>query len=210
VIGGLPDLGGATRLVLVRHAEPDEPELGRVCGHTDVLLGPAGRRRAAALARALAAVPLAAVYASPLARALETARPVAAAHGLEPVVRPELRELDFGEVDGLRFEEIEAGFPKLVRAWADAPESVRFPGGESLADLRARALPAALAIRDAHPGGSAVVVAHAGVIRVVLADALGLPDGALFRLDQAHGGVSVVDWLDGTPLVRVVNASLGL
>jgi broad specificity phosphatase PhoE len=208
---GLPQQGAATRLVLVRHAEPDGAALGRVCGaRTDVPLGPAGRAHADRLATALSAEPLAAVYASPLTRALETALPLAHAHGLEPVLAEDLRELDFGEVDGLRFEEIETGHPELFRAWMDAPETVRFPGGESLDDLRARVLPAVARIRSRHGGEAAAVVAHAGVLRVVLADALGLTDGALFRLDQVHGGVSVVDWLGETPVVRVVNAAAGL
>jgi len=210
VIGNLPPHGAATRLVLVRHAEPDGPALGRVCGRTDVPLGAAGRRRADALGVALAASPLAAVYASPLARALETARPIAAAQGLEPVTCDDLRELDFGDVDGLRFEEVETRYPELARAWTETPASVRFPGGESLADLRARVLPAVAAIRARHRAAAVAIVAHAGVLRVVLADALGLPDDAFFRLDQAHGGVSVVDWLADTPVVRVVNAAAGL
>ena len=208
---GLPQQGGATRLVLVRHAEPDGAALGRVCGaRTDVALGPEGRAHADRIAAMLSHQPLTAVYASPLTRALETARPLAHAHGLDPKVVDDLREFDFGEVDGLRFEEIEAGHPELVRAWTDAPETVRFPGGESLADLRARVLPTIAEIRARHDGEAVAVVAHAGVLRVVLGDALGLTDGALFRLDQAHGGVSVVDWLGGVPVVRVVNAAAGL
>jgi len=183
VIESLPHHGAATRLVLVRHAEPDGSARGRVCGRTDVPLGAAGRRQADALGVALAAPPFAAVYASPLARAFETARPIAAAHRLDP---------------------------NVVHAWAKTPGSVRFPGGESLTDLRARVLPAVETIRGRHPGAAVGIVAHAGVLRVVLGDALGLPDDGFFRLDQSHGGVSVVDWLDGTPLVRVVNAAAGL
>ncbi len=114
-------------------------------------------------------------------------------------------------MDGLRFEEIEAGSSRSSSApgWM-RPSTVRFPGGESLADLRARVLPAVAGIRARHGGEAVAVVAHAGVLSVVLADALGLTDGALFRLDQAHGGVSVVDWLGETPVVRVVNAAAGL
>ena len=208
---GLPQQGGATRLVLLRHAEPDGAALGRACGcRTDVPLGAAGRAHADRLAAALSAEPLAAVYASPLVRALETALPLARAHSLEPILADDLRELDFGDVDGLRIDEIEAAHPEIFRAWMDAPGTVRFPGGESLADLRARVLPAVADIRARHGGEAVAVVAHAGVLRVVLGDALGLTDGALFRLDQAYGGVSIVDWLGETPVVRVVNAAAGL
>jgi broad specificity phosphatase PhoE len=202
----LPDRGAATRVVLVRHAETEESARGRCYGRLDVQLSPLGLRQAQALAASLADIALAAVYASRLSRALDTARPIAAAQGLEPVVLAALGELDFGEVEGLSYDEIEAERPELFRAWMDDPARVIFPGGESLADLRARVLPALAELRARHDREAVAVVAHGGVVRVVLAEALGLEDGALFRLDQAAGGVSVVDWLDEVPLVRVVNA----
>jgi broad specificity phosphatase PhoE len=90
----------------------------------------------------------------------------------------------------------------------ESPTSVRFPGGEGYADLRARVLPAFAELRERHDGEAVAVVAHGGVVRVVLADALGLEDGAVFRLGQAHGGVSIVDWVGGAPVVPVVNALL--
>jgi len=204
----LPDQAEATRVVLVRHAETEDSGRGRCYGRLDVRLSPQGLRQAQALAAALAGPPLAAVYASPLSRALDTARPIAAAQGLEPAVIEALAELDFGEVEGLRYDEIESQRPELFRAWMDEPARVRFPGGEGLPDVRARVVPALAEIRARHEGHAVAVVAHGGVIRVVLAEALGLEDGALFRLDQAEGGVSVVDWLDGVPLVRAANATL--
>jgi alpha-ribazole phosphatase len=204
----LPERGEETRVVLVRHAETEESARGRCYGRLDVQLSQRGLHQAEGLAAWLAGLRLAAVYASPSSRALETARPIAAAHGLEPSVLDALAELDFGEVEGLRFDEIEAERPELFRAWMDDPGQVRFPGGEGLADLRRRVLPALAEIRARHDRQAVAVVVHGGVIRVVLAEALDLEDGALFRLDQAEGGVSVVDWLDGVPLLRVANATL--
>jgi broad specificity phosphatase PhoE len=203
----LPDRAAATRVVLVRHAATDDSMRGRCYGRLDVALSPRGIRQAAALAAALGELGLAAVYTSPLARAADTARPIAAALALEPVVVEALRELDFGEVEGLAYDEIEAERPELFRAWMDDPARVRFPGGESLACLRARVLPALAGIRTIHERETVAVVAHGGVIRLALAEALGLTDGAIFRLDLAEGGVSVVDWLDDVPIVRVVNAA---
>lgn len=204
----LPEAGGATRLVLVRHAAPEESAAGRCYGRLDVGLSPAGRRQAAALAEALRALPLAAVYTSPLRRALETAAPLAAAAGLPPAADEGLVELDFGELEGMAYDEIVRERPDLYRRWMEEPTAVVFPGGESYADLRARVLAAVRAIRERHAGETVALVAHGGVVRVVVADALGLEDGAVFRVDQSHGGVSVVDWLGGTPVVRVVNAVL--
>ncbi len=204
----LPPQGAATRVVLVRHGETDEAMRGRCYGRLDVELSPEGRRQAAALAGALTDVPLAAVYSSPLRRALETATTIAAAQGLEPVAEDALSEIDFGELEGAPYEEIRAERPELFRVWMETPASVRFPGGEAFADLRARVLPAVAEIRARHEGEAVAIVAHGGVVRIALADALGLADGAVFRLGQAYGGVSVVDWIEGAPVVPVVNAVL--
>lgn len=205
----LRDRGIATRLVLVRHAETEERARGVCIGRLDAPLGRAGHRQAERLAAALADPPLAAVYTSPLSRARDTAGPLGAAHGVEPVVVQELLELDFGELEGLPFAQIEAERPALFRAWMETPDELRFPGGESLADLRARVRPAVAALRARHERQAIAIVAHAGVLRVVLADALGLEGPAVFRLDQSAGGVSVVDWVGATPVARVVNALPG-
>jgi alpha-ribazole phosphatase len=204
----LPAHGGRTRLVLVRHADTDAAMRGRCYGRLDVGLSPEGRRQARELGRALRGISVAAVYSSPLSRALDTAAAIAAPHGLEPVVEDSLRELDFGELEGMLYKDIEAARPELFREWMETPGSVRFPGGEALADLRARVRPAVAEIRERHEGEVVALVAHGGVIRIVLADALDLTDGAFFRLGQAFGGLSVVDWVDGSPVVAVVNAVL--
>jgi broad specificity phosphatase PhoE len=204
----LPPQGGATRFLLLRHGETDRELRGRCYGRLDVELSPEGRRQAASIAAALADVHLDAVHSSPLARALDTARALADGRGLEPVAEPGLAEIDFGELEGLAYEDVRAERPGLFREWMETPTSVRFPGGESFAELRARVLEAVAGIRALHAGGAVAVVAHGGVVRVVLADALGLADGLVFRLDQAYGGLSVVDWVADAPVVRVVNAVL--
>jgi alpha-ribazole phosphatase len=204
----LPERRGATRAVFVRHGEPDESMQGRCYGRLDVPLSAAGLRRAAAVAEALRSHEIEAVYTSPLQRASDTARAVASPHGLDPVPRDALRELDFGELEGMSHEEIESGYPDLYRFWMEDPSTVRFPGGEALSDLRARVLPEVAGIRERHEGRSVAVVAHGGVVRVVLAEALELPDMAFFRLDQPYGAVSVVDWVESVPIVRVAGAVL--
>ena len=204
----LPERGSATRLVLVRHGEPDESMHGRCYGSLDVPLSAAGLRRAAGVGEALRTHELDAVYSSPLQRAFDTARAVASAHGLEPVPREALRELDFGELEGMSHDEIASDYPELYRFWMDDPSAVRFPGGEALSDLRARVLPEVAGIRERHEGQAVAVVAHGGVVRVVLAEALELPGSAFFRLDQPYGAVSVIDWIEGVPVVRVAGAVL--
>jgi alpha-ribazole phosphatase len=205
---GLPPQGEATRLLLVRHGETDVSMRGRCFGRLDVGLSEEGRRQADALGAALRKVRLAAVCSSPLVRALDTAEAIARPHGLRPLALDALGELDFGEVEGLTYDGIRAERPGLYREWMESPATVRFPGGESFADLRARVVPAVSEIVERHRGDVVAVVAHGGVVRVVLADALGLEDGAAFRLGLACGGLSVVDRPPGTAVVPLVNAVL--
>src|SRR5581483_2517668 len=132
-VGGARRRGRAdvSRLVLVRHAEPAEDARGLCYGSLDVGLSAEGTRHAAELAAVLAGVKCDAVYTSPRMRALDTARPIAAAHELAPVVVDDPREIDFGDFEGRRYEEIEQTEPELYRAWMATPTRVRFPGGES-------------------------------------------------------------------------------
>jgi broad specificity phosphatase PhoE len=191
-----------SQLILVRHAEPEEDARGRCYGSLDVGLSPAGREHALALAPRLARLGYDAVYSSPRARARETAE--ACSSGV--VIDDGLRELDFGELEGRTYDEIAASEPDLYRAWMETPTRVTFPGGESYADLKERAVASLGRITREH--AAALVVTHGGVIRAGLAEWLSLPDEAIFRIDQRYGGVTIVDWLDGVPLVRLVNAEL--
>jgi broad specificity phosphatase PhoE len=194
-----------TRLVLIRHAEPVPDVLGRCYGSLDVDLSSAGRAHAQQLGSALAHLPLAAVYTSPRIRTVRTAGAVAAPHGLEPTVEDDLRELDFGDFEGRTYDAIAASHPDVYRCWMEAPTEVEFPGGESYALLRERVLGAVERIRARHPQGTAAVVSHGGPLRVLLGEALQMPAAAIFRLAQGYGGVSTIEWIEGVPLVRLVN-----
>jgi alpha-ribazole phosphatase len=196
----------ATRLFLCRHGEPEEPVRGRICGALDVGLSPRGREQAKQLAAALAPASFAAVYTSPLKRALETARVIAAARHLAPLEVDELQEIDFGAFEGLTYDEAAARYPDVYRTWMEDPARVRFPGGEAYQDLRARVAAAFAEIPQRHEGRALTVVAHGGVIRAVLATWLEMSPEAAFRLDVSYASVTVVDWLEGGPVVRLLNA----
>jgi broad specificity phosphatase PhoE len=175
-----------TRLLLCRHAEAGNAAQG------------------AALARALEPAAPAAVYTSPLARALETAAAVAAVHGLTPVEVDDLREIEFGDAEGLSFDELPES---LRRALLREPEDVRFPGGENYPELQHRVCTALDEIVARHQGATVAVVSHAGAIRAALAAWLSIPDAASFRIDQRPASINVVEWNDGVPFVRLVNGA---
>lgn len=168
---------------------------GRCYGTLDVGLSDTGRAHARELAARVSAD---VVWTSPRRRARETAAPFASS----PLVDDDLRELDFGDFEGRTFDEIAATEPELYRAWMETPTRVRFPGGESYADLKIRAL---RSLERIWTEGDAVVVTHGGVIRAGLSEWLGIPDEAIFRIDVGYGGVTVVERVGGTPIVRMVN-----
>ena len=190
-----------TRLLLIRHAEPDEDARGRCYGRLNVALSPTGLASAERLAESLREVELDAVYVSPRLRAVQTA---AALRG-RPTVDDRLRELDFGELEGRAYDEIEREHPDLFRRWMETPTLVRFPGGESYAELRERVAAAMDDVVAAATDRTVALVSHGGVIRAALARALGLPEERAFAFDVGYARISVIDWFDGTPVVRLVN-----
>ena len=175
-----------TRLILCRHAA-----VGSTAETQD-------------LAVALAGIPLAAVYTSPVERAVETARAVGAAHGLVPIEIADLREIEFGDVEGLEFDRYP---PQLQTELLNDPLSVRFPGGETFGELRLRVCRALDDVVTRHTGESVLIVTHAGSIRAALAAWLGIEGDAIFRIDQRTASVNVVDWVEGTPIVRLLNGT---
>jgi alpha-ribazole phosphatase len=156
-------------LTLVRHASTTLNEQRRYQGWCDHPLSDRGRAEAADLARRLAGERWDRVLSSDLARARDTAALLAP--GAEVVPDPRLRELDFGAWDGLTYDEAEARDPEAIRRWIDDPLGVRPPGGESFTDFRARVV---AALHDLPLEGSALVVAHGGPVRLLVAELLGL------------------------------------
>lgn len=199
----------STWLYLVRHGEVREGAEGRFVGHTDPPLSETGLEQARRVGRALAELPIEAVYSSDLLRSRQSAAEVARPLGLEPVAVPALREMAMGRWEGLTLQEIAARDPDLLTAWLARLDTFVFPGGEGLLQLRARVLPALREILDRHAGRRVVVVAHGGPNRVILAEALGLPLAHLLRLGQEYGGLSLIEYRADTAIVHRLNQPPG-
>jgi alpha-ribazole phosphatase len=194
-----------TRLILVRHGQTAATANGRFCGRLDVPLSAGGVQQAREVARWLKGVPLTAIYSSPLKRTRDTAEVIAGWRHLPVTLLDDLAEIDFGAFDGLTFDEARQRSPQLYEVYLAAPTAIQFPNGESLSQLKRRVARAIELITRTHAGKIVLVVAHAGVNRLVLAEALGLPLEQLFRLDQRPAAINVVDYFDQTTVVRLVN-----
>lgn len=189
----------ATRVFLVRHGATVLTEEDRFAGSIDVPLADAGREQARRLAARLDGEPIAAVYASDLERAVDTAAIVAEPHGLPVVKRREFREISHGQWERMTREEVLERFPKEAAAWDDDPFSFAPEGGETGLAVTARALPALLELVSAHAGESFLVVSHKATIRLVLSSLLGF-DPRRYRdnLDQSPAALNIVDFREPT------------
>jgi alpha-ribazole phosphatase len=197
-----------TRLYLVRHGQVAEGHTDRYHGNNDIGLSPLGVRQLEDLAAQLHQVALAGVYASNLSRALTGADIISRGRQVAAQVIPEFREIHFGVWEGLSFTEIAERYPAELQArFRDLP-NFRIPEGESLMDVRARALPRLNDLIQTHHGRAFIIVAHAGVNRVILSEALGLPPDNLFRLDQNYGCLNVIDYFPDMAVVRLINGGV--
>ena len=197
-----------TRLYLIRHGQVADGHTHLYHGHNDIELSPAGVGQLKKVADQLRAAPLSGAYASDLTRAFQGAELICEGRDLTPEAVPEFREINFGLWEGLSFAEIAAHYPEDLQARFNDLPNFRIPGGESLMDLGNRALPRLKELVQKHQGQSFAVVAHAGVNRVILCDALGLSLENLFRLDQNYGGLNVIDYFPDLAVVRMVNGGV--
>jgi probable phosphomutase (TIGR03848 family) len=193
-----------TLLLLIRHGHT--PTAGKVLTGWErgVHLTEAGRAQADSLVGRLEGVPLAAIYSSPLERCRETAAPLAASRGLAVRARRGLIETGYGEWTGRSIRQLKR--TALWRTLQRSPSAVRFPGGESLRDVQARGVDAALAIAAEHPGKTVALVTHADVVRLILAHFAGMHPDLFERLTVEPGSISAVA-LGGDGAVRVVKVN---
>jgi alpha-ribazole phosphatase len=164
-------------LHMVRHGDTTHAAEGFFAGDIDPPLTDHGRAQAAAVARVGATLDLAAVYVSPKLRARQTAEPLLAACGLQPIVDDGLREIAYGAWEGRKESEIKQQEPEAFAAWTADPALVAPPGGETAFAIAARSLPVVLRARREHPSGHVMFVSHKATIRVLVCALLGVPLG---------------------------------
>ena len=175
---------------------------GRVQGLSDAPLSELGEAQARAVAAALAPDAPFHLYASPLSRAAQTARPIAGAYGASLTTIDDLREADVGELDGLTIAQVRERYPEFMRRWVEDAGEATMPGGESLRGVRCRSWGAVRELAARHPDATIVAVTHNFVIQTVLSGALGVPldnarrmrqePGCITRLEFGASGVSLV------------------
>jgi len=184
-------------IILARHGETDWNASERFRGRADITLNEAGRKQAEMLGEYLGREKIDFIYSSPLKRAVETAGAIAGRRKLEVNAVENLTDFHFGDWQGLSRSEVAEQYPELYRDWLDTPEQVKIPGGESLEDVRQRAVPF---VEDAIMRcgeGRIVFVSHRVVNKVLVCSLLGLDLSHFWNIRIDTCGLTRFDCGDG-------------
>jgi alpha-ribazole phosphatase len=193
------------RLYLIRHGEVEGAADGKLLGRTDVPLSKRGLEQSHALAEALSEAQLSAVYSSDLLRATMTAEMIAKRGNLKVQESSAWREIDMGEWEGQTVAALYYAVPRLVEQLFSEPASFKYPGGESFAAFTARVQGALEQLLTTHDSGDVALIAHGGVGRAIIGNALGMPAKYWLRLEQAYCSLNVIDWYDHIPTLQLLN-----
>jgi alpha-ribazole phosphatase len=193
------------KLLLVRHGETESFSSQRYWGKTDVGLGPVGLRQAEQLRDRLATYKIDFVYSSVLKRAMVTAQIIASIHQLGVVGCPELREIDFGKIEGLNFNEVRIQYPEIAQMWIRHNPDLTYPEGESLLQLEKRITE--FTMRLARHGADEVilVVAHSGVLRTLICQLLDLEMKSRWNIRLDLASLSMVETYHQTAILSLLN-----
>ena len=181
-----------TLFYIIRHGETDYNRDGRYQGQSDVPLNDDGRRQSQALASRMAGVALDQIYASPLGRAHETARAMAA--GRQISLDDRLLEVNVGQVVGMSTAKIAGAYPEFAAAYRRDPDRTPFPGGESASDVQVRSLEAIGEIHQRFPHGRVALITHGGVIKTIVMHVLGMPLSDRNRIVLNNCSITIVEW----------------
>lgn len=173
-----------TEIILVRHGQTPWNKDKIFRGTVDIPLNDTGREEARLAGEWLKGETLHAAYTSPLSRSRDTAEAIARPHGLAVADLPGLGDLNYGDWQGLPLSEVKVKYADLYRQWETAPHTVRFPKGETLDEVRARALAGVEEVVQRHPGQVVLLSAHRAVNKVLIAAIIGLDNSHFWRIGQ--------------------------
>jgi broad specificity phosphatase PhoE len=177
-------------IILARHGETDWNASEIFRGRADVALNETGLRQAELLGEYLSSEKIDIVYSSPLRRAVQTAEAIARPQALDVNIVGNLNDIDCGQWQGLSLQEVKDKYTEIYQDWLDTPEQVRIPGGESLEDVRRRAMPfvedAVMRCRE----GRIVFVSHRVVHKVLICALLGLDNSSFWNFKQDTGAIT--------------------
>jgi len=183
-------------LILARHGETVWNVEKIYRGRTDVDLDEVGVKQAELLGKYLSNWELEAIYTSPLSRALDTANTIARYQQIGVQIAEGLIDFDYGEWQALPEQEVKRLYLSLHNEWHNNPHKVRMPGGESLEDVRRRAIEVVNDVLSKYKG-SILLVSHRVVNKVLICSLLGLDTSYFWNIEQDVGGITIFNYVDG-------------
>ena len=184
-----------TEIILARHGETEWNVAEVFRGQVDIDLNETGVKQAELLSGYLSTSAIAAVYSSPLKRALKTAEIIAQPHKLKVNVDPDLIDFNFGKWQGLSHQEVKEKYRDLYATWITHPEQVRMPDGEALEDVSKRVIRIRNKVMENHRG-TVVIVGHRVVNKVMICTLLGLDNSHFWKIRQDTCGISIFSYLN--------------
>ena len=194
-----------SRLFLVRHGETELKSSERLWGITDVKLGALGLKQAERLRDRLVEEKFDTIYSSNLKRTLETAEIIASRHQLPVVTCAELREFNYGEIEGLNHEQIKQLYPEFYKSMMQRSSNLRFPGGESVYQLNNRVSKFLPRLKKHTPKETILIVAHFGLLRVLLCRLLGIGIKRRWQIHLDLASLSILETNQQGAILSLLN-----
>ncbi|MBW1729457.1 MAG: histidine phosphatase family protein [Deltaproteobacteria bacterium] len=195
-----------TRIYLIRHGQVNGFENFTIYGHTDIDLTEIGYLQMEKLAQQLRFVDVCAVYCSDLKRSVAGAKIICRYHDAPLYPLKDLREMYFGEWEGMTLQQIRERFPdELEKRGRDLLHYAPPGGAESVEHLSRRVMSCFNKILKKHIKAQVIIVAHGAVNRVILCHALGLELTNMFNIHQDYGCLNIIDYFSDHALVRLIN-----
>ena len=185
-----------TEIILVRHGETEWNVAEIFRGRADIELNKTGVKQAELLATYLSKIKVAAIYSSPLKRALTTAEIIAGYHDTSVAIAHGLIDFNYGQWQGLSHHEVKNTYHELYQAWVSHPDRVKIPAGESLDDVRQRAKDVVTGITS-RDTGTVILVSHRVVNKVLICALLGLDNSHFWNIRQDTCGITIFSYEDG-------------
>lgn len=194
-----------TQIIVIRHGRTEWNRVERFRGRTDLELDEVGVKQAEATAGRVVEWTVSAVYCSPLKRTVTTAHIIAQRLHLEAKPLPGIIDINFGDWQGLSPEEAAANHGSLYTMWLESPHLVKFPGGESLDEVRQRAAAAVADLVKQYPDGTIALVSHRVVCQILILHFLGLDTSHFWQIGQDVSAINVFEVKDSHPYARLLN-----
>ena len=199
-----------TSVYLVRHGETawNKEEIFR--GRTDISLNEIGFREAELVGDYLKGKDIHVIYSSPLSRAMETARSIAQVFNLKVQPLEGIIDMSFGKWEGVSLKEVQTRDGELYRQWREEPHLITLPGGESLDEVRVRAMAALEEVIRYHKGMNIVLVSHRVINKVIICGILGIGNSHFWQIGQGTAAVNLIQYKEGKYILSLLNETCHL